>query len=79
MTAIGGALLMAHSHALANVRDELLVEVTHVPLAILGVVAGWARWLEIRLPPGERAAPGWTWCICFCLIGLLLLDYRESG
>ncbi len=78
LTAFGGALLLTHSHALANVREELLIELTHVPLALLGVTAGWARWLEIRLPPDERTIPAWIWPVCFVLVGLLLLDYREA-
>ncbi len=78
VTAVGGALLLTHSHSLANVRQELLIEMTHVPLALCGIVAGWARWLEIRLPAGTLSWPAWTWRICFVLIGLLLLDYREA-
>jgi putative copper resistance protein D len=74
----GGALLLTHSHAIANLKDQLLIELTHTPLALLGIAAGWARWLEIRLdPPGNRIA-GWVWPICFVLIGFLLLSYREA-
>ncbi len=78
VTALGGALLLTHSHAISNVKDQLLIELTHAPLAVLGIIAGWARWLEIRLPAADRRIPGWVWPICFVLIGLLLLDYREA-
>jgi len=78
VTALAGALLLTHSHSLANVKQELLIELTHVPLAFCGIVAGWARWLEIRLPENDRSWAGWTWRICFVLVGLMLLDYRES-
>jgi putative copper resistance protein D len=74
--AAGGGLLLLHSHALANVKDAMLVELSHVPLALLGLTAGWSRWLELRLP-GSRFA-GWIWPVCFVLTGLVLLDYRES-
>ena len=47
----GGALLLTHSHTISNVKDQLLIELTHTPLAIAGIVAGWARWLELRLDP----------------------------
>ncbi len=78
VTAIGGAALLTHQHAIANVRDQLLIELTHTPLALLGIAAGWSRWLEIRLDrPGSRIA-GWVWPVCFVLIGLLLLNYREA-
>jgi putative copper resistance protein D len=76
--ALGGALLLAHSHSLGNVKEELLAELTHVPLALLAVAAGCARWLELRLPSGDRRIPSLVWPLCFVLIGLLLLFYRES-
>jgi putative copper resistance protein D len=77
ITAAGGLLLLTHSHALANVKEELLIEWTHLPLALLGVTAGWARWLELRLDPPQRWLPAWIWPICFTLVGPLLLFYRE--
>jgi len=77
-TALGGVALLTHSHAIANVREQLLVELTHVPLALAGMAAGWGRWLELRLnPPGSRIA-GWIWPLCFMLVGALLLLYREA-
>ena len=78
ITALGGALLLTHSHALANIKDQLLIEVTHTPLALCGVTAGWARWLEVRLePPGNRIA-GWIWPIAFVLVGVILIIYHET-
>jgi copper resistance protein D len=78
LTAIGGAALLTHSHAIANVKDQLLIELTHTPLAIAGIAGGWSRWAELRLdPPGNRVA-GWIWPICFVLSGLVLLLYREA-
>jgi putative copper resistance protein D len=82
LCATGGTLLLTHSHAIANVKDQLLIELTHTPLALAGIVAGWARWLEIRLNP--RANPvawqiaGWVWPVCILFSGLLLLSYREA-
>ena len=78
VTAIGGAALLTHSHAIANIKDQLLIELTHTPLALTGIAAGWARWLELRLdPPGNRIA-GWVWPLCFVLVGFLLINYREA-
>ena len=78
----GGILLLTHSHAIANVKDQLLIELTHTPLALAGIVAGCARWLELRLdhtaaPVASRIA-AWLWPLCFIVVGLLLLDYREA-
>ncbi len=75
--AVGGGLLLTHSHAMFNLKEEFLTEVTHAPLGILGAFMGWARWTELRLPEAG-AVPGWIWRICFVAIGLLLLVYREA-
>jgi putative copper resistance protein D len=77
MCAAGGAVLLTHSHAITNVKENLLVELSHVPMGILAVFAGWSRWLELRLPPENRKIPAWIWPICFVLIGAGLLNYRE--
>ena len=78
LTAAGGALLLTHSHQIANVKDQLLIELTHTPLALAGIGAGWARWLELRLPGRGGRVAGWVWPVCFLLCGLILLDYREA-
>ena len=77
MCALGGALLLTHSHNLTNIKEELLAELSHVPLGILAVLAGWSRWLEVRLPAKDRGIPAWIWPVCFVLIGAGLLNYRE--
>lgn len=76
--AIGGALLLTHSHSLGNIKEELLAELSHSTLAILAVAAGWSRWLELRLDGSWRRAPAWIWPICFVFIGVILLNYREG-
>ena len=79
LVAVSGALLLTHSHSLGNLREELLAELSHIPLAILAVTAGWSRWLELRLPSENRArnVMGTLWPVCFVLIGAVLLNYRE--
>jgi putative copper resistance protein D len=77
MCAAGGAVLLTHQHAITNVKENLLVELTHVPMGVLAVFAGWSRWLELRLPPENRKIPSWVWPVCFVLIGAGLLNYRE--
>ena len=75
----GGALLLTHNHTIANVKDALLIEFTHTPLALTSILAGWSRWLELRMPRGRVAAlAGWLWPTCFVLIGLMLIFYREA-
>jgi putative copper resistance protein D len=91
--AAGGALLLTHTHSLGDGTDEVFAELSHTPIAILAALAGAARWLELRLEvqpgspdpatpdPAPRQARSITariWPPCFLLIGLLLLNYRES-
>lgn len=77
---LGGAVLLTHTHALANVKDALLIEMSHTPLAVFGIMAGWSRWLELRLPEENRAKKylAWVWPVCFIMVGLILMDYHES-
>jgi copper resistance protein D len=87
LCAAGGALLLTHSHATGNIRDELFAEMSHTPVALLGATAGWGRWLELRSAhdnssPDRRSAvikvASWIWPLCLILVGLILLNYRES-
>ena len=78
MVAAGGALLLTHSHQIANVKDAELIELTHTPLALAGIAAGWGRWLELRLPGRGGRIAGWVWPACFVLVGVILLWYREA-
>ena len=82
LCAAGGTMLLTHSHAISNVKDQLLIELTHTPLALAGIAAGWGRWLEIRLNPRENPVAwqvaGWVWPACILFCGLLLLGYREA-
>jgi copper resistance protein D len=78
LCAVGGGLLLTHSHASLNLKSEFLLEVTHAPLGVLGVVIGWARWLELRLAAPEDRLPGRVWATGMTVFGVLLLFYRES-
>ena len=78
VSAFGGALLLTHSHAIGNVREQLLIELSHVPLALAGVGAGWSRWLELRADGAVRRWAGWAWPVFFLVVGAVLLSYREA-
>jgi putative copper resistance protein D len=78
--ALGGVTLLTHTHPLGNVKEQLLIELSHTPIAILAVIAGWSRWLELRLPEPIRSRKclAWLWPVCFIIIGLILIDYHEA-
>ena len=77
--ALGGVVLLTHTHAVTNVKEEMLAELSHTPLAVFGIVAGWSRWLELRLPAENpnRKYLAWVWPVCFIIVGLILMDYHE--
>jgi putative copper resistance protein D len=77
LCAVGGGMLLTHSHAMFNLKEEFLTEVTHAPLGIIGACAGWARWVEVRLPEAGDT-PAWLWRACFIAVGVLLVVYREG-
>jgi putative copper resistance protein D len=73
-----GALLLSHVHEVSNARTAFLMEVTHLPLGLLALLAGWSRWLELRLPPADGARAGRLWAPALAAFGLLLVFYREG-
>ena len=75
---MGGGMLLTHSHASLNLKTEFLLEVTHAPLGVLGLLVGWGRWLELRLAAPEGRLPGRLSAGAMAVIGVLLLIYRES-
>ena len=46
--------------------------------AVFGMLVGWGRWLELRLPPGEERLPRWLWSGALAAVGVLLILYRET-
>jgi putative copper resistance protein D len=75
--ALGGALLFTHSHSLGNIKDETLIEWSHMAMAVLAVIAGWSRWAELRSSSRVGNALALIWSLCFAMIGTVLILYRE--
>jgi copper resistance protein D len=74
----GGLLLLMHSHSFANAKEGLLVELSHLPIGVLAVLAGCSRWLELRGPEALSRPARWVWPICLVLVGIMLAVYREA-
>jgi len=72
---VGGILLLTHSHSIAELKQEFLIQSTHVSIGVLGVLVGCGRWLEIRLPaPYDRVA-GVVSIGALMLVGFICLFY----
>ncbi len=77
--ALGAALLLTHSHGFGDIASEVLAQASHTAIAVLGATAGWMRWLELRLAPSrQRRIAATVWPTALMLVGLVLLNYRES-
>jgi copper resistance protein D len=51
---------------------------SHTSIALVGITAGWGRWLELRLPACRMATlSGYLSPLCLTVVGLILLNYRE--
>jgi len=70
--------LLTHSHALSNLKDQLLIEITHIPLALAVIVAAWARWIQLRLDGAPSRIAGWIWPLALLAIAASLLLYKEQ-
>jgi putative copper resistance protein D len=73
-----GTLLLSHAHEVSNAKSAFLMELAHLPLGLVILVSGWARWLELRLAPPENNGPGRLWAPALALVGLILVLYREG-
>jgi putative copper resistance protein D len=76
VTICSGILLLTHLHEVSDGRSAFFMELSHLPLGLLSLLAGWSRWLELRLPPGS-SGPGRLWGPALAAFGLLLIFYRE--
>ena len=78
MCFVGAAMLLTHEHSPTDVKNALLAEMSHTSIALFGVMAGWGRWLELRLPKSPMAGiAGYFPPLCLTMVGLILLNYRE--
>jgi putative copper resistance protein D len=76
--AVGAALLLTHSHGLADGAAEVIAEASHTLIAVLGATVACARWLQLRLMPGRaQRIAGLVWPAALVLVALVLLNYRE--
>ncbi len=78
LVGVGSILLLAHSHPIINVKDQLLVEMTHTPMALAGVTVASARWLQLRGEGRVARIASWVWPAGLLLISIILLLYRET-
>lgn len=78
IVAAASAFLLTH-YGHTGRKEEVLIEISHMPVALLGVIAAVARWLELRLQPSSLSrTAAMTWPVALVAAGAFLLLYRES-
>jgi putative copper resistance protein D len=75
---VSGTVLLSHAHEVNDAKSSFLMELTHLPMGLVILVAGWARWLELRLPSLDGRRAGRFWGPSLVALGVLLLFYREG-
>ncbi len=79
MCAMGAVVLLTHDHSPSDMTEDFLAGLSHTLIALLGATAGWARWLELRLPTSRASRiAGFVWPLFLSAAGLVLLNYRET-
>jgi len=78
LCAVSGGLLLAHTHSADDLKEQVLIELSHIQLGLLATFVAWARWLELKLPSPADKLPGRLWALGFTLVGVVLLLYRET-
>jgi putative copper resistance protein D len=71
-------LLLAHVHEVNDAKTGLFMELTHLPMGLVALLVGWARWLELRVAPAPGGWSGRLWAPALVVFGLLLVLYREA-
>ncbi len=79
LTAAGGILLLAHSHAAFQLKSSFLVQVTHSTMGAFAALMVTARWLELGLGAPWRQVASIAAGASMLAIALILLFYREAN
>ena len=74
---LGGMMLMTHSHTNMDPRIGLYVHISHMTMALLGILAGAGRWIELSADERASRLAGRLWPLALALVGVLLILYRE--
>lgn len=79
LSAVGGIVLLTHSHSPFELKDEFLIQISHTALGWLAVFVACGRWLELRLAPPAGRRAGLVSILAMLLIGTVLAVYREPA
>lgn len=80
LTILAAAAFLLTHYGHTGQKEEVLIQLSHAPIALLGVIVASARWVELRMPaPAAARLAGVLWPIAMIAAGAFLLLYRETA
>ncbi len=77
LCAVGGILLLTHSHSGFELKTEYLIQSTHMAMGLFAIFMAASRWLELKLEPPYATWAGIISTVSMGLIGLIMVFYDE--
>ena len=77
LCALGGILLLTHSHSGFELKTEYLIQSTHMMMGLFAIFMAASRWLELKLDPPYATWAGVVSTISMGLVGLIMVFYDE--
>ncbi len=77
MAALGGLVLLTHSHVGFQTKSAFLLQVGHTLMGVFSLVLACGRWLELKLDKPGKDIAGFVSVAALLQIGLILMFYRE--
>ena len=77
LCAVGGILLLTHSHSGFELKTEYLIQSTHMAMGLFAIFMAASRWLELKLEPPYATWAGIISTVSMGVIGLIMVFYDE--
>ncbi len=77
LCAMGGILLLTHSHSGFELKTEYLIQSTHMAMGLFAIFMAASRWLELKLEPPYATWTGIISTVSMGVIGLIMVFYDE--
>lgn len=77
LCAVGGLMLLTHSHVGFQPKTEFLIQVGHTLMGVFSIILACGRWLELRLQPPVANIAGFISLFALFQISAVLMFYRE--
>jgi len=77
LCAVGGLMLLTHSHVGFQAKSAFLIQIGHTFMGLFALIMAVGRWLELKLDNPGKSIAGFVSVFAFFQIGMILLFYQE--